>query len=304
MHQRVTIGAVRFLNAAPLVHGLAEQADVALRLGDPSALAPLLLAGDVDAALMPAIEYFRLSAEAQERVRRKKGTGVFCAEHPEGRPGKILPSPFCVPAPPRFVILPVAAIASAGPIGSIRLFGYAPMAKVRRVLLDPASRSANAMTRILFARRFGGRPHFAFPHEVGPDPARGPDAELLIGDRGLAAERPEAEWVLDLGLEWNRFIHRPFVYAVWVARADARLARLSELLADARDEGLEAREEIAARAEAERGIPADVARRHLEEQVKYAFGRKEREGLLAFYRMAAEEGLAPPGVRLRLGPEP
>jgi chorismate dehydratase len=278
MPQRVTIGAVRFLNSAPLVHGLAERADVALRLEDPSALAPLLLAGDVDAALMPAIEYFRLSAEAQERVRPRR---------PDG--GSLEP----------FVVLPVAAIVSAGPIGSIRLFGYAPMAKVRRVLLDPASRSANAMTRILFARRFGGRPHFAFPHEVGPDPARGPDAELLIGDRGLVAERPEAEWVLDLGLEWNRFVHRPFVYAVWVARADARLARLSELLADARDAGLAAREDIAARAEAERGIPADVARRHLESQVKYAFGRKEREGLMLFYRMAAEEGLAPPGVRLR-----
>ena len=279
MSQRVTIGAVRFLNAAPLVHGLAERADVRLRLEDPSALAPLLLAGDVDAALVPAIEYFRLSAEAQERVRPR-----------EPRAGSLAP----------FVILPVAAIVSSGPIGSIRLFGYAPMANLRRVLLDPASRSANAMTRILFARRFGGRPHFALPHEVGPERARGPDAELLIGDRGLAAERPEAEWVLDLGLEWNRFVHRPFVYAVWVARADAPLARLAELLDAARDAGLAAREELATRAEAERGIPIDVARRHLESQVKYAFGRKEREGLMAFYRMAAEEGLAPPGGRLRL----
>jgi len=291
MPQRMTIGAVRFLNAAPLVHGLAERADVRLRLEDPSALGPLLLAGEVDAALVPAIEYFRLSAEAQERARRKKGTGVFCRDGPPGAPYKILPSPFCV--------LPVAAIVSAGPIGSIRLFGYVPMAKVRRVLLDPASRSANAMTRILFSRRFGVRPHFAFPHEVGPEPARGPDAELLIGDRGLAARRPEAEWVLDLGLEWDRFVHRPFVYAVWVARADAPLARLSELLAEARDAGLAARENLAVRAEAERGIPADVARQHLESQVQYAFGRKEREGLKAFYRMAAEDGLAPAGGRLR-----
>jgi predicted solute-binding protein len=85
-----------------------------------------------------------------------------------------------------------------------------------------------------------------------------------------------------------------------VARADAPLGLLTEVLAAARDAGLAAREEIAGGAPAALGIPADMARRHIFEQIHYAFGPKEQEGLRAFYRMAGEEGLAPDGVRLRL----
>jgi len=34
------------------------------------------------------------TSPAAKRVREEKGTGVFCAKHPKGRSGKILPSPF------------------------------------------------------------------------------------------------------------------------------------------------------------------------------------------------------------------
>ena len=320
------IGAVPYVNAWPLTFGLAERADVRLRLAEPSALAPLLCGGEVDVALVPAIEYFRLSADSQERARGKKGTGVFCAEHPEGRPGKILPSPFrpSPPSPPRFVVLPVAAIGSRGRCGSVRLFGWAEMEKVRRVLLDPASRTSNALARLLLGRQFGVRAHYVFPGEAGPvvesishyragavlaqeapqaRRERRPDAELVIGDRGLVAERADAEWVLDLGREWDRFVRHPFVFAVWAARADAPLADAVRLLAEARDAGLEARDALAERAERERGIPAAQAHQYLVHQVRYAFGRKERQGLAVFYRMASEDGLAPIGGRLELGPE-
>jgi predicted solute-binding protein len=78
------------------------------------------------------------------------------------------------------------------------------------------------------------------------------------------------------------------------------VARLSALLAAARDRGLAAREEIAAVAPAEFGVPVDIARRHIFEQIQYTFGQRDRDGLRAFYRMAAEEGLAPDGVRLQM----
>ncbi|MGB2975824.1 MAG: menaquinone biosynthesis protein, partial [Phycisphaerae bacterium] len=212
------IGAVPYVNAWPLTFGLAERADVRLRLAEPSALAPLLRGGEVDVALVPAIEYFRLSADSQERARPHAGR---------------------LAAPPRFVVLPVAAIGSRGRCGSVRLFGWAEMEKVRRVLLDPASRTSNALARLLLGRQFGVRAHFMFPRDAGEPAARRPDAELVIGDRGLLAERPDAEWVLDLGREWDRFVRHPFVFAVWAARADAPLADVARLLAEARDAGLE-----------------------------------------------------------------
>jgi chorismate dehydratase len=92
------------------------------------------------------------------------------------------------------------------------------------------------------------------------------------------------------------------VYAVWVSRSDAALDRLQAILSEARDRGLAAREALAAEASATRGIPPEIARRFLMEQVRYDFGSKEREGLSVFYRMAGEEGLAPEGLRLRLAP--
>jgi len=274
MPETVTIGAVPYLNARPLVFGLDQRPQVRLRLELPCDLGLLLTRGEVDVALLPAIEYVRLAAESRERPRA---------------------------GPARVVGLPVAAIGSRGPVGSVRLFGYSEPARIRRVLLDPASRTSNALGRLIVVRRLAhGEPHFVLPDPIGPAPSRPPDAELVMGDRGLVAERPQAKWVHDLGLEWERMIHRPFIYAFWVARADAPLGRLMDVLASARDAGLAARDQIAAEAPAACGVPADVARRHLFEQVQYGFGPREQQGLEVFYRMAAEEGLAPDGVRLQM----
>jgi chorismate dehydratase len=274
MPETITIGAVPYLNARPLVFGLDQRPQVRLRLELPCDLGLLLARGEVDVALLPAIEYVRLAAESRERAR----AGLA-----------------------RVVGLPVAAIGSRGPVGSVRLFGYSEPGRIRRVLLDPASRTSNALGRLIVVRRLAhGEPHFVLPDPIGPAPSRPPDAELVMGDRGLVAERPQAKWVHDLGLEWERMIHRPFIYAFWVARADAPLGRLMDVLASARDAGLAARDQIAAEAPAACGVPADVARRHLFEQVQYGFGPKEQQGLEVFYRMAAQEGLAPDGVRLEM----
>jgi chorismate dehydratase len=277
--ERIKIGGIGFVSAWPLVEGLASEAGVDLRLEAPSALAPLLKAGEVDAALVPSIDYYRLAADSGERARA-----------PAGR------------APSRFVALDVAAIGSRGPVGSARLFGYAEAETIRRVLLDPASRTESVMARLLLARPAPVQPHFVLPEEIGPHPARPPDAELVVGDAALGAARPAAQWEWDLGEEWEGRVHRPFVYAFWVARSDGPLGRLVEVLSAARDRGLAAREAIAARAAAERGIPPAAARRHLCHQVEYGFGPKARLGLTRFYEMAAEEGLAPEGCRLALAP--
>lgn len=278
MAEKIRIGGVRFLNGWPLTFGLKDREDVELRLEAPSALAPMLARGEVDVAMAPAIEYFRLAAEGAERIRAREGG-------PAGRAG--------------FVALPIAAIGSRGTIGSARLFGYVEQDRLRRVLLDSASRTTNALARIIVIRRLGCRPHFVMPEEVGPSPPRPPDAQLVIGDRALTLEPPGVKWVRDLGDEWHRFVRLPFVYAFWMARADAPLARLLDVLSEARDRGLAAREAIAEEGASKLGIPPEVARRYLLEQVRYAFGAKERQGLMAFYRMAAEECLAPEGGRLR-----
>lgn len=275
MPETITIGGVRFLNGWPLAYGLERRGDVTLRLEDPSALAGLLRRGEVDVALAPSIDYARLAAEGNERAR------------PGGAIG--------------YVALPVAAIGSRGTIGSVRLFGYAEADQLRRVVLDPSSSTSNALARLLLARR-GVRPHFVMPRPGNPPAARPTDAEVVIGDRALVMDPPGAKWVWDLGDEWHRLVHLPFVYAFWVARAGADLPRLVEVLSAARDQGLAAREELAARAAQTLGLSVETAQTYLTHQVRYDFGNRERNGLRAFYRMAADEGLAPEGVRLRVAP--
>jgi len=248
----ITIACVPYLNARPLIFGLDREPGVALRLLLPRDLAGVLRRGEADAALLPAVEYFRLAAEGGERARA---------------------------GPAHVVALDVAAVASRGAVGSARLFGYAEPDRLRRVLLDPASRTSNALARIIVVRRLRARPHFVLPEDArpalppqaegraapgqSPAPSRPPDAEVVMGDAGLVAERPQAIWIRDLGQEWEHLTHLPLVFALWVARADAPLARLTETLASARDLGLAAREAIAAEAPAVCGVPADAARRHL-----------------------------------------
>jgi len=294
MTETLRIGVSPYISAWPLIDGLAEEAGAALGFHPPSALAPLLKAGQLDAALIPSIEYYRLAAVAGERARQS--------------------------APMRIVALPVAAIGSRGAVGSVRLFGYAEPEQIRRVLLDSASRTANALVRLLLERPRAVQPHFVMPEEgvrspddvrlpsagsgqaLTPSPgksARPPDAELLIGDAALVAARPNALWVEDLGEEWDHRYHKPLAWAFWAARADAPIGRLVELLSAARDRGLAHLEELAARASAERGILPDVARRFLCHQVRYGFGQREQLGTQFFYERAADECLAPLGVKLR-----
>jgi len=270
MSETLKIGGSDGVSAWPLLEGLATQAGVALRIEAPAALTPLLKRGDVDAALVPAIDYYRLTSGAGERSRD------------------------------RFVALPVAAVGSRGAIGSARLFGYAAPDAIRRVLLDPTRPTECVLARLLLTRPGPVQPHFVFPDEIGPHAARTPDVEMVGGDAALAAERPATQWEWDLGDVWNERFRRPFVYAFWAARADGPLARLVEVLAAARDRGLAAREALATRAAAERGIPLAAARRHLEHQVRYDFDEKARLGLKKFYETASEAALAPDGGRLVL----
>ena len=54
----VRLGAVEYLNARPLVHGL-KDAGFAVRFDVPSTCATLLHSGRIDVGLIPSIEYLR-----------------------------------------------------------------------------------------------------------------------------------------------------------------------------------------------------------------------------------------------------
>jgi len=257
---RIRVGAVRYLNALPLIHGLARRADrIELSMDVPSRLAEKLGAGRLDVAMIPAVEYF---------------------------------------ARPDQVVVTDACVACLGPVRSVKLFSRVEPAQIRTLALDEGSRTSAALTRILLKEQYGLEPELV-PLPLGMAVEQSPaDAAMLVGDRGMRPASCPFETVWDLGEVWQRWTGLPFVFALWVARADVQLGGVDADLARARDEGLRHLPEIARDAAQEVGLPADECHSYLRDNIRFHLGAREREGLKCFYSLAARHGLVPQGREL------
>jgi chorismate dehydratase len=243
------LGVVPYLNVAPIVHGLRNDPAVELVRDVPARLLAHLQAGDIDAGTIPAIDFAAGGLE----------------------------------------IVPDIAIASRGPVRSVRLLHRVPLSEVRTVALDMSSHSSVALFRVL-ADELLGHPVELVSH--APEPAamlRAAEAAVVIGDVALfqAGDWPH----VDLGAAWTERTGLPFVYAFWAARPGALRAadvlRLQASLAS----GLAA---IPAIASSYNGLGAGRAvecESYLREAVVFRLGEDERRGLAEFYRRAHAHGL-------------
>jgi chorismate dehydratase len=259
---RVTrLGAVSYLNTKPLVFGLEENADFAVRFDVPSQCAELLEAGDTDLGLIPSFEY---------------------AQHASYR------------------IIPHLAIASRGAVESVAMFTTRPVSEIRTIALDTSSRTSANLLRLLCAAWFKIEPEFtvvaphlrAMLHEH--------DAALLIGDPALFAD-PIASGVqkVDLGQTWQEMTGLPFVWAFWAGRPDAADAAVSRALRAVRDRGLANVEEIARREAPGDAERRDHIVRYLTETIVYDLDGRFERGLRRYYELLAEYKLLDGPVDLR-----
>ena len=258
----VRLGAVGYLNARPLVHGLDRAPGFGLRFDVPSRCAALLHARDIDLGLIPSIEYLRS------------------------------------PAGESYRIVPDLAIASRGAVASVALYTRKGMEDVRSIALDTSSRTSVALVRVLCARAFRIQPDLrASPPDLEAMLA-GSDAALIIGDNALFQsaitnlQSPIAK--IDLGEAWTTMTGLPFVYAFWAGRPDALTSEHVHALQEARDRGVARSREIAE--EYCPGAPdrQAIAARYLRDNIKYGLGPDERAGLELFYRYAEEAGAVDP----------
>ncbi len=262
MGRPIRIGAVRYLNARPLVYRLQELVPEAEVIYDlPSRLADGLAEGTLDVALIPSVEYFR-------------GQG--------------------------YRIVPGIAIAARGPVRSVKLYTRVPLAEIKTLALDEGSRTSAALVQVWLARYHGLHPQIQ-PLPIGVSPEECPaDAVLAIGDRGMYPA-PEGEFLAeyDLADEWLRATGRPFVFAFWAVAPGVVLGPVEEALLHAREAGLAHAAEIAEAAAAELELPYETCYEYLTKNICYEFDEPEREGLLLFYRWSCELGLVPANVELR-----
>ena len=118
----IRLGAVAYLNARPLVHGLEQRSDLfTLEFDPPSRCAVRLHEHSIDVGMIPTIEYCR---------------------------------------GPEYRIVPGIGIVSDGPVASVALFTRKPLDTIATIAADTSSRTSNALLRILCAERFGIAPEF------------------------------------------------------------------------------------------------------------------------------------------------
>ena len=148
--RRLRISAISYLNTAPLMwdfeHGDAG-AEFDISYTVPSGCAAQLSDGSADIGIIPAAAYATI---------------------------------------PDLLILPGVAIASRHQVRSILLVSKVPLEKIRTVALDTCSLTSVALTKVLFAKGWGGGRRFT-PME--PDV----DEMLKSQDAGLVIAR-RAEW--------------------------------------------------------------------------------------------------------------
>jgi chorismate dehydratase len=182
---------------------------------------------------------------------------------------------------------------------SVKLLARRPMCEIGTLALDAGSRSSSVLARILLAKRFGIQPTLEMLPVGAEIQSCSADAILLIGDRAIhPPSGPYAEcW--DLGDQWCRWSELPFVFAMWVARAETDLAGLESALRTARDEGVQHLEHIAAREAASVGLSVEQTTRYLRDNLHFYLGLRERRGLELYFRLAKELGLVASDLEFR-----
>ncbi len=267
--RRLRISAISYLNTAPLMwdfeHGRAGAA-FDISYTLPAQCAANLRDGSADIGIIPAAAY-----------------------------GSI----------PDLAIIPGVAIASRRAVRSILLVSKVPLEDIRTVALDTSSMTSVALTKVLFAKWWGGQRAFsAMAPDIG-QMLEEHDAGLVIGDPALQIDR--AGYITyDLAEEWIRFTGKPFVFAFWAVRQAALRNAASDLdlaalFQQSRDHGLapENVSHIVREWAPQLGLNEGVLRDYLTQSVHYFLDTECLAGLRLFYRYAQECGALPAAAPLQ-----
>lgn len=263
----IRVAAVSYLNARPLVEGMAyrplsERFEVSW--APPAECARRLEEGEADLALIPSIEYARSSRELE--------------------------------------IVPGIAIGADGPVESVLLFTRVPLPEVRSIALNAESRTSNALVTVLFAEE-GSRPELSVEAPDLEIMLAGHDAAVLIGDAALFATPPSGVQVIDLGEAWTETRRGlPFIFAFWAALPGVLDRDSYRLIHSAKSYGLAHLEKITGDFEYQGRREPERCRRYLSESVRYRLGSRQLEGLGEFYRLAKKHGLIEKTPKLRFLP--
>jgi chorismate dehydratase len=256
------ISAVAFLNSAPLWWGLKagmHPAGWQIDFDAPSACAQKLASGGADVGLIPSVEFAR-------------------------NPDLVLAAPLCV--------------AARREVTSVLLLCGGELSQIRKVWLDPASRTSQALTRVLLdmervpSPEFEERPHL--PRRLGPH-----EAALVIGDRALRlppALAPSRR--VDLAELWHRHTGLPFVFAVWAASEGSASHELASTLEASFAYGQAHLPQIEKAFTYSLDLPEGRVHTYLTRHLHYSLDKEEFSAMALFFGLVLKEEF--PHDRFRL----
>lgn len=212
----------------------------------------MLSRGEVEAALVPVIEYQRI---------------------------------------PDIRIVPDVCVGSHSAVRSVVLVSkYDDLRRIRKVALDVSSRTSQALVRIIFLEFLGFEPEWMPSSPDINAMMLSNDAALVIGDPGMNIPRDDLK-VFDLASLWHGFTGKGFVFAMWMMAASAaRSAGLLDF-AGARNEGLEQMERIIDRYEEELSLSRDEMRDYLTNNITFQIDDDLTKGMQLYFELAAKHKL-------------
>jgi chorismate dehydratase len=205
---------------------------------------------------------------------------------------------------PDLTILPGVAIASRRAVRSILLVSKVPLQQIQTVALDKSSLTSVALTKVLFAKWWGGGRTYVSAEPDLDSMLNACDSGLLIGDPALKVDRSRYI-TYDLAEEWVRLTGKPFVFAFWAVRREALKGigelDLARIFQRSRDHGLEPKnvDQIAHEWAPRLGLSEAVARSYLTENICYDLDAPCLEGMRFFYKYAQDCGALPVAPELR-----
>jgi len=214
----------------------------------------MLAGGEVDAALVPVIEYQRI-----EDV----------------------------------LIVPDVCVGSKSAVRSVVLVTRRNnLKKVERVALDESSRTSVALVKIIFREFLGFEPEWISAAPDLRSMLAHADAALIIGDPAMKIPRDQFR-VFDLATLWHEFTGFGFVFAMWMVRNDGAERLRAIDFAAARDEGLAHVDEIAAENETPVGLSREEIKTYLTENIAFRVDEEMQKGLTLYFELAGEHNLIP-----------
>jgi len=218
----------------------------------PARCADLLAQNQVEAALVPIIEYQRI-AEAR--------------------------------------VIPGVCVGSHLAVRSVVLISkHEDLKTVRSVALDDSSRTSQALVKIIFREFLGFEPEWESRAPNPQLMMELSDAALLIGDPAMKISQTDFH-VFDLADLWHRFTDTGFVFAMWMVSAGAVEAISALDFAGARDEGLEEIEQIISQYEKDLPLPREEMRKYLTDNITFHVDGTLEQGMRLYFELAQKHGL-------------